>query len=222
VAPEKLASNVWFHSLLVPKIGWLRTGYQGCIRAVRRKLKELRPDIVHGIGTERDCAISAVFSGFPNVVTMAGVMSEQARLFPPRFGSYLWLAARLENFTLPRADGVIGNSIYTEELVRSRARKIWWCTPHCGPPFLTRRRQRTPSLCLAQCRCHQSEKTAVGILDVAEALHRRGLKFEFRFIGRPEPSDYTTAFLEKIKPLEAQGLARYLGTLPENELAACF
>src|SRR5947207_3834785 len=46
-APEKLAENIWFHSLHVPKWGWLRTGYLGCIRAVRRKVKEIQPDIVH-------------------------------------------------------------------------------------------------------------------------------------------------------------------------------
>ena len=58
-APEKLAGNIWYHPLHVPKIGWMRTGYQGCIRAVRHKLKEIQPDIVHAQGTERDCAISA-------------------------------------------------------------------------------------------------------------------------------------------------------------------
>src|SRR6516162_1337517 len=74
-SPEKLAKNVWFHPLLVPKIGWLRTGYQGCIRAVRRKLREIRPDIVQGDGTERECAISSVFSGYPNLVAMQGNMA---------------------------------------------------------------------------------------------------------------------------------------------------
>src|SRR4051812_31056540 len=48
VAPEKLSPNTWFHLLHVPKIGWLRTGYNGCIRALRRKLREIEPDIVHG------------------------------------------------------------------------------------------------------------------------------------------------------------------------------
>jgi len=38
-APPKLGPNLFFHSLYVPKIGWMRTGYQGCIRAVRKKLK---------------------------------------------------------------------------------------------------------------------------------------------------------------------------------------
>src|SRR4051812_21202253 len=58
-APEKLAANTFFHLLHVPKIGWLRTGYQGCIRAIRRKLREIKPDIVHGQGTERECALAA-------------------------------------------------------------------------------------------------------------------------------------------------------------------
>src|SRR6202020_993017 len=44
-SPEKLTENTWFHSLYVPKVGWMRTSYQGCIRAVRRKLKVILPDI---------------------------------------------------------------------------------------------------------------------------------------------------------------------------------
>src|SRR5579871_2278996 len=30
-SPEKIAPNIWFHSLYVPKMGWMRTSYQGCI-----------------------------------------------------------------------------------------------------------------------------------------------------------------------------------------------
>src|SRR5689334_17765390 len=62
-APEKLGENIWFHSLVVPKGGWMRTFYLGCARAVRRKLREIRPDIVHGQGTERECAVAAAYSG---------------------------------------------------------------------------------------------------------------------------------------------------------------
>src|SRR5437763_1418615 len=32
-APEKLAPNTFFHTLHVPKIGWMRTLYFGCIQA---------------------------------------------------------------------------------------------------------------------------------------------------------------------------------------------
>src|SRR5882672_2833439 len=73
-SPEKLAPNTFFHSLCVPRLGWMRTAFQGCIRAARKRLQEIRPDIVHGQGTEGDCALSAVFSGFPNVLTIHGNM----------------------------------------------------------------------------------------------------------------------------------------------------
>ncbi len=95
----------------------MRTGYQGCIRAVRKKLKEIRPDIVHGQGTERDCAISAVLSGLPNVLTIHGNMNAIANCTCP-IGSFHWLAARLEDFTLSRTDGIICISDYVKNLVR--------------------------------------------------------------------------------------------------------
>jgi glycosyltransferase involved in cell wall biosynthesis len=124
-SPEKLAENIFFHSLVVPKIGWLRTFYQGCIRATRKKLKEIRPDIVHGQGTERDCAISAVFSGYPNVITIHGNLRLIARLNRARPFSYEWLMARLEKFTIPRANGVVCITNYTHDAVADLARKTW-------------------------------------------------------------------------------------------------
>jgi glycosyltransferase involved in cell wall biosynthesis len=124
-SPAKLAPNIFFHSLHVPKIGWMRTGYQGCIRATRKKLKEIQPEIVHGQGTEMDCAVNAVFSGWPNVVTIHGNMAELARLLEARVGSFGWLAARLENFTLKRTAGVFCNSAYTEQLVKPRTPRTW-------------------------------------------------------------------------------------------------
>jgi glycosyltransferase involved in cell wall biosynthesis len=224
VSPEKLAPNIWFHSLHVPKIGWLRTGYQGCIRAVRRKLKELKPDIVHGAGTERDCAISAVFSGFPNVATIHGNMAELARMNKPRPGSYLWLAARLENFTLRRTSGVLCNSTYTEGLVRSRARKTWLLPHALRSAFFEPIPETASRPCvLLNAGVVVPRKRQLELLDVAEALHQRGLKFEFRFIGFiPPATPYAPAFLEKIKPLTAKGCARFLGAQPESELVSCY
>src|SRR5436305_397995 len=62
-SPPKIADNIFYHGLLVPKSGWMTTAYQGCIRATRKKIAELRPDIAHGQGTGLDCALNAVFSG---------------------------------------------------------------------------------------------------------------------------------------------------------------
>ncbi|MFZ1073959.1 MAG: glycosyltransferase family 4 protein [Verrucomicrobiia bacterium] len=220
-SPEKLADNIWFHPLLVPKIGWLRTGYQGCIRAVRRKLREIRPDIVQGDGTERECAISAIFSGHPNVVAMQGNMAELARLGRPHIGSYAWLTARLENFILPRTAGVFCNSSYTEKLVRPRARRTWLMPHPLRRTFLDAPPDTGPRPCvLLNVGAISSRKRQLELLDVAEALHQQGLNFEFHFIGYVHPSgaDYTTAFQKRIKPMEEAGYARFLGTPSEGEL----
>ncbi|MGD0351473.1 MAG: glycosyltransferase family 4 protein [Verrucomicrobiota bacterium] len=222
-SPEKLGRNIWYHSLHVPKIGWLRTFYQGCIRAVRKKLKEIRPDIVHGWGTERECALSAVLSGFPNVVTIQGNLAELARMARPRIGSYLWLATRLENFTLPRTQGVFCNSTYTENLVRPRARKTW-LVPHALRNAFSEPVPETTRPCvLLNAGVIDPRKRQLELLDVAEALYRRGLKCEFRFIGFTLAANpYAAAFLERIKPLEAKGCARFLGAQPENQLVGVF
>lgn len=124
-SPEKLADNIWFHSLHVPNIGWMRTLYQGCIRATRKKLREIQPDIVHGQGTERECSLSAVFSGFPNVLTIHGNMRLVAKVQRARPFSFWWNAARLETFTVPRSLGVVCITNYTRAAMAGLARQTW-------------------------------------------------------------------------------------------------
>jgi glycosyltransferase involved in cell wall biosynthesis len=124
-SPEKLAENIWFHSVYVPKIGWMRTSYNGCVRAVRRKLKTILPDMVHGQGTERECAMSAAFSRFPNVVTVHGNMRLIAEVNQAKTFSFYWLAAQLEKATLPRTRGVVCITHYTQQAVGDLARKTW-------------------------------------------------------------------------------------------------
>jgi glycosyltransferase involved in cell wall biosynthesis len=220
-SPEKLASNIWFHAPLVPKLGWMRTGYQGCIRAVRRKIRELTPDLVHGHGTERDCGISAAYSGFPNLVTLHGIMAQQARHFRSPFGSYFWLAAKLEKLTIRKTLGVVCNSAYTQENVRPLAKKTWLIPHALRLSFFETAPAEDPRPCvLLNAGVISERKRQLELLDVAAALHRQGLKFEFRFIGflPPQGSAYAQRFLERIRPMEAAGYARFIGAMPESEL----
>src|SRR5206468_11279390 len=123
-SPEKLAQNIWFHSLCVPRFGW-RMLFAGCIRAAKKRLRDIQPDIVHGQGTERDCAISAVLSGFPNVLTIHGNLRSIAKVTHARRFSFPWLGARLEEFTVPRSLGVVCITHYTQQAVADLARKTW-------------------------------------------------------------------------------------------------
>ena len=124
-SPPKLAENIWFHSLHVPKIGWLRTGYAGCIRAVRNELKKIQPDIVHSQGTERDCAISAVFQNSPKILTIHGNIRAITKLHRHSPLSFWGIQSQLEAFCLPRFAGVICISKYTQQQVSDLANKTW-------------------------------------------------------------------------------------------------
>lgn len=222
VAPEKLAPNIWFHLLHVPKIGWLRTGYQGCIRAGRKKLRELKPDLVHGDGTERDCALSAVLSGLPNVIRIHGNMNEVAKTLHSPVGSYLWLAARLERFTLPRAGGVICNSEYTESVVRSRCQRTWQVPNALRGAFFAsfpyeQPAQRRPTI--LNVGAIGGRKRQRELLRLATELHGAGSDFELQFIGMADPRHpYAAAFLREIAEGEAKGFARYVGEKSVGEL----
>ncbi len=219
--PEKLAGNVWFHSLHVPRTGWLRTGYQGCVRAVRAKLRELQPDIVHGQGTERDCALEAVMSGFPNVLTLHGNMREMAQVQKAMPGTYFWWAAMLESFVLKRTLGVVCNSRHTQQTVKSLARMTWLIPNAVRLPFFERPKSTgLEAACrLVNVGVISENKQQVKLLEVAMELRRSQPRLEFLFIGRANPSlPYARAFLEKIREAEAQGAARHLPPQPVEAL----
>jgi len=167
-SPQKLRENIWFHSLVVPKIGWMRTLYQGCIRAIRFKLKEIRPDIVHGQGTERDCAISAVFSGYPNVLTIHGNVRRIAKVTRAKPFSFAWLAARLESLTIPRSGGVVCITRCTRDSVASLARQTWIVPNAVDPGFFevqNHRDERHTILCVGYVSPLKNQNALIRALD---------------------------------------------------------
>lgn len=232
-SPEKLADNIWFHSLLVPKLGWMRTGFQGCIRAVRRKVRELKPDIVHGQGTERECSISAVFTGYPNVLTVHGNMRLVAKVTPARPFSYYWLAARLESLTLPRADGVVCITRYTEEAVRDLAKRTWLLPNAVDSTFfeISREPDTVPLiLCIGQVCLRKNQNAFIRALDsLADRMKfklcflgmaQRGLPYEDEFFNlletRPWCSYEGFASREKLKSLMRRAAAVALPSVEDN------
>jgi glycosyltransferase involved in cell wall biosynthesis len=222
-APEKIAPNIFFHSVVAPKIGWLRTLYQGCIRATRKKLREIQPDIVHGQGTELDCGISGVFSGFPNVLTIHGNMRAVSKFYQARPGSFLWLAARLENFTLPRTAGVFCNSTYTRQLAAPRARKTWLVPNAVRLGFFNTPIQPRPPgrPVLLNVGVLQPYKRQLELLAAARNLHQRGLQFEMQFAGELTPhTAYGREFERQLRSAQAAGYARHIGLQSTPQLIA--
>ena len=207
-SPERLARNTFFHSLCVPKGGWMRTLYQGCIRASRCKLKEISPDIVHGQGTELDCAISSVFSGFPNVITIHGNMRLIAKVNRAKAFSFPWLAARLESFTVPRSRGVVCITRYTQEAVAGLARRTWLLPNAVDASFFeVQPRPAKPPLilCVGLICPRKNQNSFIRALDSLAGSQ----PFELLFLGNVSPGRaYDDEFLSLIRTRE---WCRHLG-----------
>jgi glycosyltransferase involved in cell wall biosynthesis len=207
-APEKLAPNIWFHSLHVPKIGWLRTGYQGCIRAARKCLQKVRPEIVHGQGTERDCAISAVFSGFPNVITVHGNMRLVAQVTASPPFSYNWFMGQLEKITLPRSDGIVCITRYTRQAVADLARRTWLIPNAVDGSFfeISRAEESPPTiLCVGNICLRKNQNAFIHALDGLAG--RRA--FQVILLGSADMADpYNKEFF---KLIEKRPWCRYEG-----------
>lgn len=197
MSPTKLAENIWYHSLVVPKFGWMTSSYQGCIRAVRKKLREIQPDIVHGQGTERDCAVSAVFSGFKNVLTIHGNMRLISQINRERPFSFNWLAARLEGFTLPKSSGVVCITRYTEAAVAPLARRTWVVPNAVDAAFFSVRPapETVPLILCVGLICERKNQNA--FIRALDPLTNK-LPFQLVFLGHVPETAYGREFRELV------------------------
>lgn len=231
-APEKLASNIWFHSLHVPKVGWLRSGYLGCAFAVRKKLKEIQPDLVHAQGTERDCAISAALSPYPKVLTIHGNLRLIKKQVGFRLFSAMWFQSFLEALAVPRFDGVICITNYTKDAVEHEVQKTWVVPNAVDPSFLEVGQQRfadggsRPStfdsrpprpviLVVANVDERKNQNAFIRALDPLA----KKISFEVRFFGGCGSSDYGREFGELIA---SRPWCHYGGMLGRDELRSQF
>jgi glycosyltransferase involved in cell wall biosynthesis len=200
-SPAKLANNIWFHSLHVPKGSGLRTSYAGCILAVRKELRKIQPDIVHAQGTERDCAISAVFNRIPKVLTIHGNIRAISKLHKCAPFSFWWIQARLEAFCLPRFAGVICISKYTQQQVSDLAKKTWLLPNATENLFFEPRSTSVdpsaPPVVLVVANV-DSRKNQNALIQALDPLAHK-LKFIVKFFGRCGEDSYGKEFRSLIE-----------------------
>jgi glycosyltransferase involved in cell wall biosynthesis len=217
-SPEKLADNIWFHSVCISKWGMMRSLYAEAVLALRSKIKEINPDIVHGQGTERECALAAVFSGYPNVITIHGNMNAIRRLGGHGAPIYFFLASHLENLALRRTDGVVCITRYTLELVQAKTRRTWVLPNAVDSRYF----QVSPAshlnsplrlICVGTICPRKNQLALLKVLSQLRPAH----SIQIRFLGQVNgQTDYGGRFLETVTRLE---WAEHGGFVGRDELA---
>jgi glycosyltransferase involved in cell wall biosynthesis len=183
---------------------------------VRKKLREIQPDIVHGQGTERECALAAAFSGFPNVVTIHGNMRAIAAVNRVKSFTYNWFAARLESFTLPRTDGVVCITDYTKKAVADLAKKTWIVPNAVDSSFFDIEAIDNPGetpagICVGAICGRKNQNAFIRSLDALAAQK----KFKIVFLGDVDGGDYGREFMQL---METRNWCEYAGFASREKL----
>jgi glycosyltransferase involved in cell wall biosynthesis len=187
--PEKLAPNIWFHQPLLPSWGMGKSLFIGSVMAVRKRLREIQPDIVHGQGTEKDCALGAVFSGFPNVLTIHGNMRVHAMRGENKGKWFYRLAAVMESVALRRTDGVVSISTYTDDLVKPLAARTWLLPNAADSRYFGARHSPTEPPTILFVGGLDERKNPIGFINACgDLIEKSGWRFKLCGIGEPGSS----------------------------------
>lgn len=175
----KIAENIFYHPLLTPG-RWTRTLYARCVAATRRKLQEIQPEIVHAQGTERDCALAGVYSGFPNIITIHGNMREVAKALKAPFLSFHTIQTFLESWAIRRTIGVLCLTNYTRDQVVERTPRTWILPNAVNEVYFGLERPVETAreiLCIANIDARKNQNFLIRTLDpIAEA---NGIRLSF-------------------------------------------
>jgi glycosyltransferase involved in cell wall biosynthesis len=98
--------------LRAPSFFWMDTWLIG------RRLKQIRPDVVHAWGTENGAALVANRLGYPRVITIQGLFLWYGQVIPLR--PYQRFARMLESYSLGRAPLVTTESKFSVSFLRQR------------------------------------------------------------------------------------------------------
>jgi glycosyltransferase involved in cell wall biosynthesis len=142
-----------------------------------------------------------VLSGFPNVLTIHGNHRLIAKVNKARPFSYVWLAAKLESVTIPRSNGIVCITHYTEDAVKDLAKCTWVVPNAVDASYFEVNAQPNPEkvpriLCVGHVTVRKNQNAFIRALD---SLAPAG-KFEVLFLGLADTGNsYTEEFLRLLR-----------------------
>lgn len=199
-----------FHVLPSWKRARATTLFWGDRQRIRRKLRCLQPDLVHAWGSENIWGWAGASSGFPNIFSLQGLLSEYLELGGASLRDRLM--AKIEIYVLNKAQVVTTESPWAKEKIEKKTGRKDVLLVEYGVP---------QKFFEAECRPSSWEPYA---LMVGTADYRKGIDFAVRLFGRPSLRNFSlkvaggmTPFAEKWKK-ESTPNIKWLGRCSQEQI----
>jgi len=111
----KFSPSLSLYLLRAPRFSGMPVAFLPRVARIGHLLRRLKPDLVHGQGTERENAIAAVRSGFPSLVTVHGILREVHEVTKPPTLSANRVGRLTEDYVFNKVLNVIAISRYAEQ-----------------------------------------------------------------------------------------------------------
>jgi glycosyltransferase involved in cell wall biosynthesis len=218
-------SSVAIHAL--PSSGrWRRpTLYRRERTAIARCLRELRPDLVHVQG-QNFYALGALDAGLPTVVTLHGMLAQEARIVDTRSHWTERLSKRLrglfnascEATALRRAGHLIIISPYVAECVAGRTRACLYPidNPIDDAFFAVGDAEKPGRLFFAG--PLEPRKGLHHLIEAVRLLRARGHPASLHIAGAVVDRGYAVALEHRVDQAGLTGAVRFLGVVAQKEL----
>ncbi len=210
------------HLLPRPRLSGSACFYLWRRAMILAELAKIKPDVVHGQGTEMEYGFTAVTSPYPNCVTVHGILHRVHKVVPPPLLSTAFVPRWLEKLVARRATDVICISRAVEEFLeerRSPARRHR--IPNAAAPVFVESRATAGSgnrLLFVG-----SIYPLKGLLPVVEALARLPKITRLQVIGSAggarENIEYETGVRQRARELGVSDQIEWSGVLGEREVA---
>jgi glycosyltransferase involved in cell wall biosynthesis len=192
-------------------------------RNLLRALRQLRPALVHGQGTEAEYAFTAVTAPYPHVVTFHGIMHRILQAHPPPLWSPLQITRWLEKVVVRRARHVICLSAEVENFLRehhspARCHRI----PNAVAPcfFAVPPPRAAAGFTLAFVGTIYRLKGVRELIEAVAAVQRRlGQPVRVELAGPASDAAYAAALRRRIQELNLEQQVAWRGALSEQGVA---
>jgi glycosyltransferase involved in cell wall biosynthesis len=195
ISRHDLSQGVRLHLLPVPRVSGMPVAFLPRLLAIRKYVRKLRCDVVHGQGTEAGYAWMATWLGLPNVITVHGILRLTHAVSRPPTLSVEHIGRWIETATFRRVSNVIAISDFVEEQVSRlapRARFFSAGNPIARRFFETNVGDVSREATAVYLGRITPEKGLIDLMRAAEILDASGTEATIAVLGRASGRDGLT------------------------------